>query len=80
MRVLDDYRCTACGAEAERFVTLGSRVECEGCGSVMDRLVSAPKFHLEPFSGDFPSATRKWETGQEHKVAKAEKHTLNHGE
>lgn len=72
MKVLDDYRCPDCGTEAERFAVLGSRVVCEHCGSDMDRLVSAPRFTLEPFSGDFPSATRNWERGQEAKVAKAE--------
>jgi len=72
MRVLDDYKCPECGTVAERFVAVGSPVECEVCGSAMDRLVSAPKFHLEPFSGDFPSATRNWERGQYAKVAKAE--------
>lgn len=36
-------------------------IKCHICGQPADRIISAPMVKLDPISGDFPSATEKWE-------------------
>ena len=39
----------------------------------------SPKFKLDPISGDFPGATRRWEKMREQKMAQEKKNMKNHG-
>lgn len=46
----------------EHFVPNGqTEVPCPDCGQEARRMVSAPAFKLEGWSGSFPGAAMKWE-------------------
>jgi putative FmdB family regulatory protein len=77
MKVLDDYRCTECGLEDEHLVRIGDTVSCPSCGAQCDRMTSAMNFTLDSASGDFPSATMKWEREHVRQVRTAERKQAN---
>lgn len=54
-----DFRCTN-GHVFEEMVGDGTTTSRCGCGAVATRMVSAPSFHLEGHSGDFPGRHMKW--------------------
>jgi len=55
-----DFRCTN-GHVNEEFVKPDvTESRCKTCGSDSTRLVSAPSFHLEGASGDFPGRHMRW--------------------
>lgn len=47
-------------------------VSCDICSQPSARLVGGARPMLDPLSGDFPSATRKWSVNRQQKI-KAEK-------
>ncbi len=54
-----DFRCTN-GHIFEEMVDDGSTTSRCGCGAVATKMVSAPSFHLDGSSGDFPGKHIKW--------------------
>jgi predicted nucleic acid-binding Zn ribbon protein len=54
-----DFRCTN-GHVFEEFVQPDVTTSRCGCGANAKRLVSAPSFHLDGASGDFPGQHMKW--------------------
>ena len=42
--------------------------QCSECGAVATRQISLPSIKLDPFSGDFFGASRKWEKDREQKL------------
>jgi hypothetical protein len=54
-----DFRCTN-GHVFEEFVESGTTTSRCGCGANAAKMVSAPSFHLEGASGDFPGSHMKW--------------------
>jgi hypothetical protein len=42
--------------------------QCSECEAVATRQISLPSFKLDPFSGDFYGASRKWEKDREQKL------------
>jgi hypothetical protein len=60
MKRMYEFVCE-CGQYAEALVDYETTsVKC-GCGSVAGRIISAPKFNLEGWSGHFPSAYGRFE-------------------
>ena len=57
--ILYDFRCTN-GHEFEEYVESSVTQSRCRCGADAKRLVSGGNFELDPISGDFPSATKKW--------------------
>jgi hypothetical protein len=54
-----DFRCTN-GHVFEKMVESDITTSRCGCGANATRMVSAPSFHLEGHSGDFPGSHMKW--------------------
>ena len=54
-----DFRCTN-GHVFEEFVTSGTTTSRCGCGANATKMVSAPSFHLDGSTGDFPGRHMKW--------------------
>lgn len=60
MRVMRDFKCTACEKITEKFID--SEIDgilCD-CGSLASRIVSCPRPVLDGTSGDFPGAAMRW--------------------
>ena len=71
MRRMFDFACE-CGQRTEALVIYEvSSIQC-GCGGVAHRIVSAPNFNLEGWSGHFPSAYERFEAKHTDKL-KAER-------
>jgi hypothetical protein len=54
-----DFRCTN-GHVFEDFVKSGTTTSRCGCGANATKMVSAPSFHLDGSTGDFPGRHMKW--------------------
>ena len=62
MRIMLDFKCTACSHVDERYIDNNTEyVECSKCSSSATRLVSTPTISLEGYSGSFPGAAAAWE-------------------
>jgi hypothetical protein len=71
MRRRFEFACE-CGQRTEALVIYEvSSIQC-GCGGVAHRIVSAPNFNLEGWSGHFPSAYGRFESRHTDKL-KAER-------
>ena len=71
MRRMFEFACE-CGQRTEALVIYEvSSIQC-GCGGVAHRIVSAPNFNLEGWSGHFPSAYGRFESRHTDKL-KAER-------
>lgn len=69
MRVFD-FECQN-GHRHEHFVPNGqTEVPCDTCGLVARKVLSAPAFKLEGWSGSFPGAAMKWERDHELRAKK----------
>jgi len=54
-----DFRCTN-GHVFEEMVESGVTTSRCGCGADATKMVSAPSFHLDGSTGDFPGQHMKW--------------------
>ena len=54
-----DFRCSN-GHVFEYFVKSGTTTSRCGCGANATKMVSAPSFHLDGSTGDFPGSHMKW--------------------
>ena len=60
MKRMYEFACN-CGQRTEALVDYETAsVQC-GCGGLAHRVISAPKFNLEGWSGHFPSAYGRFE-------------------
>jgi putative FmdB family regulatory protein len=72
MLILYDFKCEECDHTEEKLVVMDLRVqECEECHGRSKRVISPVRCHLEGHSGDFPSASAKWEREHEKQGRKA---------
>lgn len=56
-----DFVCV-CGQRTEKLVGYETtQVPCGGCGEIALKAISAPKFKLEGWSGNFPSAANQFD-------------------
>lgn len=71
MKRMYEFACV-CGQRTEALVGYETTsVQC-GCGGTAGRVISAPKFNLEGWSGSFPSAYGRFESRHTEKL-KAER-------
>lgn len=67
-RRLFDFLCEE-GHSQERLVSDEvTKLPCEVCGKDSNRVISAPRINLEPFSGIYPQATARWERNRAEKM------------
>ena len=79
MKKLYDFRCS-CGHLFEKFTESSQRtVPCNLCDEVATRIVSYGGPVLDPISGDFPSATRRWALNRQEKIKAERRVTQSHG-
>ncbi|CAB4157216.1 hypothetical protein UFOVP678_11 [uncultured Caudovirales phage] len=72
-RRLYDFQCNE-NHITEAFVTYEVvEVQCSTCSKPAFRKLSAPRIHLEPFSGIFVSAASKWEKRRAEKLKQEQK-------
>jgi len=79
MKRLYDFRCSN-EHVFERLADESERsVPCNLCGKVATRLVSYAGPMLDPISGHFPSATRKWALNRQEKIKAERRASESHG-
>lgn len=80
MKRIYDFKCPA-GHMTEALVEDWTQNHfCGVCGEVASRIISPVRIKLDGCSGDFPSATRKWERDLAEATKIAEKRLADHGE
>jgi hypothetical protein len=69
VRMLYDFRCED-NHTTESYVS-GTVTEqpCKTCSKPAQRIISPVRAMLDPISGDFPDATRKWAKDRQKKIA-----------
>ncbi len=73
MRIILEFKCEE-GHVSERFVdSTCTHTPCLDCDKIARRIVSAVRSKLDPISGDFMGATRKWEKNREQKLQQERK-------
>jgi len=73
LRALYEFMCDV-GHIQERYIdSTVTAVFCECCEGTAERIVSAVRCKLDPISGDFMGATRKWEKNREQKLQQERK-------
>lgn len=57
-----EYECEPCSMQFEAFASIEEmhEVVCPDCYTKAKKLVSLPRFKLEPVSGHFTTATDRW--------------------
>ena len=79
MRRIFDFKCPD-GHVFEKFVDVEEKkLPCEFCNKVSTRIVSFAGPVLDPISGDFPSATRRWSLNRQQKIKAERKITDSQG-
>jgi putative FmdB family regulatory protein len=72
MRRMYEFACEN-GHRIEKLVSYEmAQVQCE-CGGKADRIVSAPAFRLEGWSGSFPTAAAQFDRRHREKLAAEQK-------
>lgn len=72
MKAMFEFKCPD-GHKFEKYIDNSIyQLSCVICSQPSDRLVGGARPMLDPISGDFPSATRKWAINRDKKI-KAEK-------
>jgi hypothetical protein len=73
MRAMFEFRCVA-GHTQERYIDSEvTQVPCTECGETAKRITSAVRSKLDPISGDFMGATRKWTRNRAQKLQQERK-------
>jgi len=79
MKRLFDFRCPQ-GHTFEAFVETDVRdLPCEVCEAKAMRCVSYGGPVLDPISGDYPSATRRWALNRQMKIKEERRQSKSHG-
>ncbi len=61
MKRLYEFKCTKCETVSEIYTEYVKESKCPVCGAVANKIISAPRVHLEGWSGSFPGAAMQWE-------------------
>ena len=73
MRAMYEFMCKSEHVQ-EKYIDSGvMEINCNKCLEKAERIVSAVRCKLDPISGDYPGATRKWEKNREHKLQQERK-------
>ena len=73
MRAIYEFRCKEGHTQDKYTDSECVSVPCLYCGNKAERIVSAVRCKLDPISGDFMGATRKWEKNREQKLQQERK-------
>ena len=69
MRRLYDFRCED-NHTMESFISDSvTEQPCKTCSKLAQRIISPVRAMLDPISGDFPDATRKWAKNRQQQIA-----------
>ena len=72
MKVLNDFKCPQ-GHTEERFIESSTdTIRCSVCGLNAVKVIAPIRSVMEPHSGDFHDATRKWAKHHEQMALKGE--------
>ena len=61
MKTIFEFQCRKCKDTFEKLTEYIKETECPSCGSMADKIISAPRISLEGISGAFPDAAAAWE-------------------
>lgn len=80
MRRMFDYKCPL-GHKFEAFVEVEDKTKlpCNTCGKASSRILSYGGPVLDPISGDFPSATRRWALNRQIKIKQERREARSQG-
>lgn len=67
-RRMFEFKCDENHLQVKLVSDEVTKLTCEVCGKDALRIISPPRINLEPFSGDHPSATSKWERNRAEKM------------
>lgn len=67
-RRMFEFKCDENHLQVKLVSDEVTKLTCEVCGKEAQRIISPPRINLEPFSGDHPSATSKWERNRAEKM------------
>lgn len=68
-----DFRCDNNHTDEYWVDHTVTTTQCNHCDSRAERLISTPSLGLDPLSGDFYGATRKWHKNREQKLKQERK-------
>lgn len=72
MKAMYEFICES-GERIERFTDYENKVVRCNCGKSAGRIISAPAFHLEGWSGAFPTAWSKFDKKHRDKLKSEQK-------
>lgn len=80
MRRMFDYKCPL-GHKFEAFVEVADKTKlpCKTCGKASSRILTYGGPVLDPISGDFPSATRRWALNRQIKIKQERREARSQG-
>lgn len=61
MKKLFEFKCRECEETFEEYTEYKKESHCPSCGTLADKIISAPRVSLEGISGAFPGAAFAWE-------------------
>ena len=67
-----EYMCSKCGTVTEDIRKVANRLEtmvCPACSGKAEFIISTPTIGLEGVSGDFPTASDRWERVRKQRLA-----------
>ena len=76
---LFDFQCANGHVHEELVPAEWRSVPCDQCDQPANRLVSMPQIKLDGVSGDFPTATDKWEKRRESHMRQERRNQERHG-
>jgi predicted nucleic acid-binding Zn ribbon protein len=70
MKVLNDFCCDHCGTQTEHFLDNNiTTVECQDCGKIARKVLTAPKLQFPGNDPGFPTAYDAWAKKRAQKIA-----------
>jgi len=77
--ILFDFRCANGHVHEELVPSTYWSVPCDQCNQPANRIITAVRSQLDGISGDFPTASAKWEKRRESHMAQEKKNMERHG-
>lgn len=75
MKSIYTFKCRAadCANVFDEYTEYTTTLKCPRCGSVADKVITAPQIKLEGVTGSFPGAAMSWEKKRVEKLAQERK-------
>jgi len=68
-----EFKCIKCEAIHDEYTEYKSSSTCPSCGSVSEKIISAPRVALEGITGSFPGAADAWVKKHKQKLQQEQK-------